>query len=337
MKRVSLTDLAEGAARLTGVPDQPALAVVDLTDVDWASPVVAAAIGALAERSVVTVGWSPAELPPASATLVDALTLTLAPSGPGRSWIPALNAADEIAATVAATPGAAIMLAGLLPATSRADVYDGLQFESLAYSTLLAGPEFAAWRAATPAGAIPPDVDPALLDRVYDELTITFNRPHRHNAFSRSLRDALLEGLELGRLDRSIRSVVLKGAGPSFCSGGDLDEFGTAQDPVAAHLVRLSCSAGLLIHQLRDRVTACLHGACIGAGIELPAFAGRVVASPGAWFQLPELEMGLVPGAGGTVSVNHRIGRWRTAYLVLSGRRLDAATAHRWGLVDVVC
>jgi enoyl-CoA hydratase/carnithine racemase len=51
---------------------------------------------------------------------------------------------------------------------------------------------------------------------------------------------------------------------------------------------------------------------------------------------LPELSIGLLPGAGGTVSVTRRIGRWRTAYLVLSGRTIDAATALRWGLVDEV-
>lgn len=337
MEFVSLTDLADGVARLTGDPGQPPLAVVDLTATNWSAAVVAAASATLAERSIVTLGWSSAALPSASAALLDALTLTLAPSGPGRAWVAATDDLDDIAAAVATAPGAALTLASLLPATSRADVYDGLQLESLAYSTLLAGPEFAAWRAATPTGLVPPDDEPVLLDRLDDELAITFNRPHRHNAFSRSLRDALIDGLEVARLDPSITSVVLTGAGPSFCSGGDLDEFGTADDPVAAHVTRLGRSAGWLIHQLCGRITARLHGACIGAGIELPAFAGRVVAGSDSWFQLPELRMGLIPGAGGTVSVNHRIGRGRTAYLALSGRRLDAATAHEWGLVDVLC
>lgn len=336
MELANLTDIADGRAQITGDEGQPPLTFVDLSAMDWSAPVVEAAVGALGERSVVTVGWSTSELPPSSAPLLEALTVTLAPSGPGRSWVPAPDAADDIAATVGAAPSAALTLASLLPATSRVSVYDGLQLESLAYSTLLAGPEFAAWRAATPLGVVPPDSEPVLLARADGTLTVTFNRPRRHNAFSRSLRDALLEGLDVARLDRSVTSVVLKGAGRSFCSGGDLDEFGTARDPVAAHLVRLGRSAGWRIHQLRDRLTAQLHGACIGAGIELPAFAGQVVAAPDTWFRLPELSMGLVPGAGGTVSVTRRIGRWRTAYLALTGRRLDAATAQRWGLVDVV-
>lgn len=336
MDVVSLTDLAEGAARVTGAPGEPAMVLVDLGSAVWASPDAVAAVAALGERSAVTVGWSREVLPPSSAAVVEALTLTLAPGGPGRSWVPALDAVDPIAASVSSSPHAATALAWLLPATSRADVSDGLQLESLAYSTLLAGPEFAAWRAATPRGDVPDDQDPVLLQRRADELTITLNRPRRHNAYSRSLRDALVAGLDVARLDPGVRSVVLAGAGPSFCSGGDLDEFGTADDPVSAHLVRLGSSAGWLLHQLRGRVSAHLHGACIGAGIELPAFAGRVETDADAWFQLPELAMGLVPGAGGSVSLTRRIGRWRTAYLALSGRRLDAATAHRWGLVDVV-
>jgi enoyl-CoA hydratase/carnithine racemase len=68
----------------------------------------------------------------------------------------------------------------------------------------------------------------------------------------------------------------------------------------------------------------------------VPSFASRVEATQDAWFRLPEIGMGLVPGAGGTVSITRRIGRWRTAYLALSGARLDADTALKWGLVDAI-
>ena len=88
------------------------------------------------------------------------------------------------------------------------------------------------------------------------------------------------------------------------------------------------------LHELRDRLEARAHGACIGAGAEFAAFCGAVAAADDAYFQLPELEMGLVPGAGGTVSVSRRIGRWRTAYLALTGTRIDVARALAWKLVD---
>jgi enoyl-CoA hydratase/carnithine racemase len=92
----------------------------------------------------------------------------------------------------------------------------------------------------------------------------------------------------------------------------------------------------MLAHMVAARTTAQLHGACIGAGIELPAFADRVVAAPGSRFGLPELRLGLVPGAGGTVSLPRRIGRWRTAYLALADHFLDVDEALRWGLIDAV-
>ena len=77
-----------------------------------------------------------------------------------------------------------------------------------------------------------------------------------------------------------------------------------------------------------------LNGPAIGAGLELAAFAHEVTAHPKAWTQLPEIRMGLIPGAGGTVSVSRRIGRHKTAYMVLSGKRINAETAYKWGLID---
>ena len=89
--------------------------------------------------------------------------------------------------------------------------------------------------------------------------------------------------------------VSLLGDGPDFCAGGDLDEFGSRPDPALAHLIRLTRSPAMLMHRLRDRATAFLHGACLGAGIELPAFAARVHATADARIGLPEIGLGLMP------------------------------------------
>jgi enoyl-CoA hydratase/carnithine racemase len=150
------------------------------------------------------------------------------------------------------------------------------------------------------------------------------------------MRDALCAALDLPLEDASIEEIILRGAGAAFCAGGDLDEFGHARDAASAHLTRTTRSAAPLIHRLRERIECHVHGACIGAGIELPAFADRVVAAPDAFFQLPEVAMGLIPGAGGTVSIVNRIGRLRTAFLALSNQRIDAPTALIWGLVDEI-
>jgi enoyl-CoA hydratase/carnithine racemase len=150
------------------------------------------------------------------------------------------------------------------------------------------------------------------------------------------VRDGLVAALELAVLDDTVAEVVLGGAGRCFSAGGDLDEFGTAPDPVTAHFVRTFGGAARLLHRVARRTTARVHGVCVGAGIELPAFAHRVVAAPDAAFRLPEVAMGLIPGAGGTVGIPRRIGRWRTLYLALSGRTVSAHTALAWGLVDEV-
>jgi len=246
------------------------------------------------------------------------------------------GAVASLCAAIAENPRAAVVLTHVLRADVR-DVPTALDLESFAYSTLLGGAEFARWLARRGPRPLPPDVaDPVLTARSGNRLSVTLNRPQRRNAYGAQMRDALVDALRLAVLDDTIERVVLDGAGPCFCSGGDLDEFGTTPDPVLAHLIRTTAGAGSLLHRLADRVEVRVHGPCVGAGIELPAFAGRVIAAPGATFRLPEIAMGLIPGAGGTVSLARRIGRWRTAFMALSGSPVSAETAVRWGLVDAV-
>ena len=81
-------------------------------------------------------------------------------------------------------------------------------------------------------------------------------------------------------------------------------------------------------------MTAEVAGSCRGAGVELAAFCDQVVADRATTFALPELSLGLVPGAGGTVSLPRRIGRARAAWMALTGAVVDADSARSWGLVD---
>lgn len=221
-----------------------------------------------------------------------------------------------------------------------APAFAGLITESLAYSTLQSGPEFARWLAERGAATAPELPDPVQAERDGDVLRVRFNRPQRHNAFSTDARAALLEALEVARLDPSVTRMVVTGNGESFCSGGDLAEFGTFTDPATAHLARTRHSPALVLDEITARLgSACraeVHGQVLGSGLEMAAFCGHVTCRPGATLGLPELALGLLPGAGGTVSVTRRIGRWRTAYLVLSGQTIDPATALDWGLVDEV-
>ncbi|MEU8896029.1 enoyl-CoA hydratase/isomerase family protein [Nocardia sp. NPDC048505] len=178
--------------------------------------------------------------------------------------------------------------------------------------------------------------DAVQVRRAGSALTVVLNQPGRRNALGAGMREELLAALTVAEADPGIESVELGGSGPAFCSGGDLAEFGAATDPVAAYLVRLERAPWRVLDRIAGRVTVRVHGACVGAGAEIAAFGGRVVAAPDTWFRFPEIAMGLIPGAGGTVSVPRRIGRWRAAWLMLSGTPLAAREALRWGLVDEI-
>lgn len=246
--------------------------------------------------------------------------------------------AATVTGAIERNPVASSVLVRLLRHNERVGAPDSGFAESLAYSTLQHGAEFQAWLAGRENRPPRPEPDTpvVLIERRDAMLRITLNRPHKRNAYSASLRDGLCEALELAMADDSIRHVVLDGAGACFSAGGDLDEFGEATDAGVAHASRMARNAGALIDCLRDRIEARLHGACIGAGIELPAFAGRIVARDDAFFQLPEVGMGLIPGAGGTTSILRRVGRRRLAYMALTGVRIDVSTALDWGLIDAV-
>jgi enoyl-CoA hydratase/carnithine racemase len=245
-------------------------------------------------------------------------------------------AVARIVEAVEQAPLASAALVLLLRGAARRTTDDGLIAESSTYSLLQAGPEHRRWLAARPAPRARADETPPVrIERAGETLHLTLDRPAVHNAYSAAMRDALIDGLAIAEADPGVR-VVIDATGPSFCSGGDLDEFGTTPDPATAHVIRLRRSTARAIAAVAGRVTVRAHGACVGAGVELPAFAGRVEAHTGARFWLPEVRMGLVPGAGGTVGITRRIGRQRAALLALTGDRIDAATAFEWGLVDAV-
>ena len=315
--------------------------LLELTPADYrdlmASPFVAEQAAPSNPFPLVVVTGCPAEIPsPGSLPMVvAAIGDDFGGDGPANADL-VIRPEDlaDLATAVSRAPTAAVTLAILLRAQTTVDIETGLALESAAYSTVQAGPEFALWRAtATHA----PDVSNAptvTVERTNDSLQITLDRPHRHNAISTRVRDELDAALALAEADDSITTVVLRGNGPSFCSGGDLGEFGQRPDVATAHVTRLSRSPARRIHRLRERTSVHLHGASMGGGIELAAFASRVEAHPDTRIALPEIGLGLIPGAGGTASITQRIGRQRTAALGLTGRIIDASTALRWGLVD---
>jgi enoyl-CoA hydratase/carnithine racemase len=330
-----LSAASAGSDEFLGALDGTAMLVVELGTADDQT------LDLLPGLPGIVVGFARAPVGPAPIGVDVALTpgdpLT-APPG----WVAVADVEAEIerlCSQINRAPLAAVVLAQVLRRVEDVRVDDGLVVESLAYSTLQSGPEFATWLGHRPSPSATNQAEPepaVLVDRHDDRLTIMLNRPQVRNAVNRRVRDELCAALALVCADDSIRHVDLSGVGPDFSSGGDLDEFGTRPDSATAHLTRVGRSPARLMAAAADRVTTHVHGACIGAGIELAAFSHHVVAASDSRFLLPEIGLGLIPGSGGTVSIRRRIGRQRTAWLALHGGFVDVAVAHRWGLVDVV-
>jgi enoyl-CoA hydratase/carnithine racemase len=247
------------------------------------------------------------------------------------------DALEALCGAIARQPVAAAVAAQTLRATLKLSFDEALAAESIAYSMLLGSAGFRDWRAAHPARERPDDGAPRVRVDVADaEIAIRLTRSAARNAFDARMRDELAEALAFALDHPDALRVALSGEGPAFSAGGDLDEFGRAPDPGEAHLIRTLRSPARLAHALGDRLAVVVHGACVGAGIEVPAAAARLVARPDAYFRLPEVGMGLVPGAGGTASIPRRIGSHRAAWMAISGVDIDAPCALAWGLIDAV-
>lgn len=331
--------LAGGLDDLSSVMDAAPVVVLDLDRVGDGAAL--ARVGELlGSAPVVTIGVATAPVDGPDVSVLDVL-LCDAPGAPS-PWVScragAMVSAQRIVDVVETRPSAAVSLVQLLRVSASASAADAVVAESWVYSLLQGGPEHRGWLADRDDVVRRPRPDRPVVqvDRVDDVVSITLDRPEVRNAYGTRMRDELVEGLLLADLDRSIERVEVRGNGPAFCSGGDLDEFGTSPGPLAAHLVRTTRNAGILLARLAERVVFRVHGTCVGAGVELPAFAGRVVATADATFRLPEVAMGLVPGAGGTSSIPRRIGRHRTAFMALTGDPVDVRTALEWRLIDEV-
>lgn len=345
---ITPTELAAGAADRpllaeAAAVDQP-VQIVDLdAELDAATADRAAERAHACTRLLIGMRTRPEALTGEQLHLAAALDTTLAPTAAAtdRTLVGApdpVAAIGDLTVAVVEQEHAAMVLGHVLRASESLSVPAAVDVESLGYSTLLGTPGFRRWLAVRGPRPLPPPApqEPVLVDREGDRLHVTLNRPERRNAYGAQVRDGLVEALRLVQADDTITSVLLDGAGPVFSAGGDLDEFGTTPDLATAHLIRTRAGAARLVAALADRIEARVHGSCVGAGIEVPAFASRVVAAPGTVFRLPEVSMGLIPGAGGCVSVPRRIGRWRAYWMCVTNVALDTDTALAWGLIDEI-
>jgi len=212
-----------------------------------------------------------------------------------------------------------------------------LTAESFAYSAIQNGPEFQNWLSGYEAKPLSISDNSAVkVDIANTTLSLTLNQLESRNAIGTVMRDALCEALDIALMDTQISKVILTGSGATFSTGGAIEEFGEVSDPAIAHWVRSLRLPAWRLARMKDKLEIHVNGAAIGAGTEIAAFGTRVTASSKAWFQLPELKYGLIPGAGGTASIPRRIGRQKTAYMALSMEKIRAETALGWGLIDAI-
>jgi enoyl-CoA hydratase/carnithine racemase len=242
---------------------------------------------------------------------------------------------ETLVRSVSQAPKAAATLVQLLRISEGLGIEQALPLESFAYGLLQGSSEHGAWLESRPRET-PAPAGRVLVERQDNFLCMMLDRPAARNAIDREMRDQLFEAFTVAALDPEVRSVNLRATGAAFSIGGDLAEFGTTRDPAEAHQIRSRTLPALPLSACASKTEVHVQGPCIGAGIELAAFAARVTASSSAWFQLPELGMGLIPGAGGCVSLPRRIGRQRAALMILSGKRIGTKTALEWGLIDAI-
>jgi enoyl-CoA hydratase len=162
-------------------------------------------------------------------------------------------------------------------------------------------------------------------------LRLTLNRPHARNALSTALLGALADALDAACADSAVHAVVLTGGSAIFAAGADIKEL-AARDTEAA-LDDARVGHWQRIRRFPKPIVAAVNGLALGGGCELAMNADIIVAGTGAKFGQPEINLGLVPGAGGTQVLARLAGSQIAMKLVLSGETIDATEAKQCGLV----
>jgi len=179
---------------------------------------------------------------------------------------------------------------------------------------------------------------PSVLYAVQDAVaTISFNRPHRHNALDNAATALFAELLANARDDRDVRVIILRGEGPSFCSGRDTASLGQRAEGVS-HFDHLSDSLRrkLTFLDIQKPIIAAIQGYAIGGGFETALKCDIRVAAENAKLSLPEIEWGIMTDSGGSVITAELAGPSRAKYLLMTGETIGARQALDWGLVDFV-
>jgi enoyl-CoA hydratase len=162
---------------------------------------------------------------------------------------------------------------------------------------------------------------------------ITLNRPGALNALSTALLQDLLAGLKELEQDSEIRAIVLTGGQRAFSAGADIKEM-SEMGPVDA-LKKGNLDLFDRIHSdIKKPIIAAINGYCFGGGLELAMTCDILVAGESSKLGQPEINIGVMPGAGGTQRLTRAIGKYKAMDLILTGRQMTSKEAFDWGLVS---
>ena len=164
---------------------------------------------------------------------------------------------------------------------------------------------------------------------------IFLNRPQKVNALDSSLLKSLAEAIEDAGADEAVRVVVLAGRGKAFCGGADVKELAQLTEASARTFIEQIHAVCVALRRLPLPVVAHLHGAVIGAGLEIAAACDLRIAAAGTKFSMPEVRLG-IPSVVEAALLPRLIGSGRAAWLVLTGDSIDAARAYEWGLIELI-
>jgi enoyl-CoA hydratase len=164
---------------------------------------------------------------------------------------------------------------------------------------------------------------------------IFLNRPEKSNALNSAFLTEILSSVEALKDDPALRVVVLAGRGKAFCGGADVTELASLDASNGGAFVERIHKVCAALRALPVPVVAKLHGAVIGAGLEIAAACDLRVAAPGTKFAMPEVRLG-IPSVVEAALLPRLMGAGRAAWLVLTGEFIDAARACDWGLVEEI-
>lgn len=165
--------------------------------------------------------------------------------------------------------------------------------------------------------------------------TIVINRPDKLNALNKEVFADLNTALDEVYSNPAIRSVIITGAGSkAFVAGADITEFNGLSLEAAKALAKAGQDTFFRIEHSPKPIVACVNGFALGGGCELAMSCHFRIASENAKFGQPEVNLGLIPGYGGTQRLVQLIGKGRALELLMSGGMIDATTALQYGLVN---